>query len=86
MSLEWNRRARLGHTKTTTVPIGKVTGQDGTEEGTSGKDSGDEGVVGGSQRLCAFTFNQLNEDFGAGDTVDVSRASRSQSQSKFNAR
>ena len=56
-----------------TNSVGQITGDDGTEESTGRQNGDDKGVVGPGECLLAWAFDGLDEDLGAGDTVDVSR-------------
>ena len=52
-------------------PVGDITGNDGTEEGTARQDGGDERGVALAEGLGANALDGLDEDLGTVDTVDV---------------
>lgn len=52
-------------------PVGDVTSNQGTEEGTARQDGGDEGGMGVGELGSGSALNGLVEDGGAVDTVDV---------------
>jgi hypothetical protein len=51
-------------------PVGEIASNDGTEEGTTGENGGDERVVGGAEGIHAGV-DGLDEDGGRLDAVDV---------------
>ena len=55
----------------TTNEIGRVAGDEGTEEGAGGQDGDDEGVVGTGEFIELRAFDGVDEDCRASDTVDV---------------
>ena len=56
---------------TTTNGVSDITSDDGSEEGTGREDRSDERVVGTAERGLTSALNDLDEDGGTGDTVDV---------------
>jgi hypothetical protein len=55
----------------TTDGVGDITSDDGTEEGTGRENSSNERVVRTGERIVASALDQVDEDGGTGDTVDV---------------
>ena len=53
--------------------VRNITGDEGTKEGTSGKNGNDERRVGAGESCGGGTLDQANECWGANNTVDVSR-------------
>lgn len=63
-----------GLTRATTDPVRNITCDDGTEESTCRKDGGDEGVVASLEGLCVRALYGVDEQWGTGDTIDVTGA------------
>lgn len=50
-----------------------ITSDDGAEEGAGGEDGGDERQVAAAKSFGTGSFDEVDEDLRAGDTVDVTR-------------
>lgn len=54
-----------------TNSLSDISGNEGAEESTSRKDRDDQGVVGAGEALGALAGDHVDEDPGAGDTIDI---------------
>lgn len=58
--------------RATSNDFGNITSDERTEESTSRENRDDQRVVRSSERSSGRTLNDVDEDSGASDTVDVS--------------